>query len=1295
MLFAPVRHYWLANNCQFWNSLRQRGLLTRQRPVLCGRWLQAIRIAVVMLSIVAFWGGPAAAITFDLDNTNDNENEEPSWDPGGHILATLMDAAADHWEFILPVFGPGLTYSIEFHWEADLDTNTLGLTTDYGPAIDKLLEFNRDRIWFDDPTPYDHSEFDFSTGQTFYSGLSSEQAAFFPGTTPPGALEVGFEGYALPDQVAGVSGNAPDGEDVDDLLSTIIHEMGHALGIIGEEPGEYNIYPHHVGWTFDVLVAEDDDSGHLGGDGLVPWLMCHGCANDNVRRLPSATDALVVAEDQGIEHVDLWRVGSISSGSWHDQYNWIGGRVPDQAQDVYIRHGIGTVSLQGDAQAKSLVIASGSSRVHTNNHRLSVPGGPTDVFTELIVDAGGQAELAELNLISTGRLTISGGTATVNGVLSINRSDGLVSRVQGRGNVRIGTLLLNNGLILADGGTLQFLRAGFPATILDLDGNSTEPGQVMAIDGDLIFDAVLTDHFDGVMLIGVNRTVTMKHDWALGTNGFLGLNGGSFLIENDAAILSDGNSSSTFGVHGQIQVPYGKRGHLQTKVRLENDATIDADGVLRLSGYTTFVGPSISGYAIEQYGHATVEDHSYIHAQVYDWDGDDTNPSEVTLAAFKRFNIFPDLTRSQELRIDYADNGYDGSTYVNGGHLEVRTTSLIDEQSMTYGPAPWTINPLGMVQLNNAIIATEGLTFDGSLLKGSPVVVAGTLQAVGPDNEVASDHFTLQPGGKIEILSTTVNNVVHSSGQLHINTAATYSGGTITGDEFSSIHHSQPVLVDGDVSVEVSTFDFDGRLTTLGNQINIQGGRLQVEAAAVQDGAYPHMVRSNFEISNGALMVSRVADPFAPGPPGVYLSWELKSNSEIELTGNATISASDDFNNLVKTGSEMQVAGLVKASGAGNIIYAPTRVLGGGMIVAHDDQLEIAAGTTIESGGLVKALVAGGIRFSQHLAVEAGGTLQADGRVLLEGSTYLQGGTFEGNAVISQDGDLFVEQPSTSNVKYLDLDGANDARDLRLGADFTVNAESIEYSWTNVNNPITPLDPVFNGAIDVYAPATLTMNIGDSAADAGWTLGNGVVYIDPNLDDGVGQGKGLTIAGSPLQFCNTFIHIGAGSWLNIDADASGIFTPPQGGGTMQFNADLSPGKSPAALSFEGSLAFGPDARVMMEIYRTLEAGGTDEPFDSFEVAGMLDLGGATLEVIFQDGFEPVAGQSFQLFSASSIVGSFSKVIPHGMPQGLMLHPSGLSQGFLLVGVAPEPSTFLLALFAVTLSSRGLSTRQRR
>ena len=112
---------------------------------------------------------------------------------------------------------------------------------------------------------------------------------------------------------------------------------------------------------------------------------------------------------------------------------------------------------------------------------------------------------------------------------------------------------------------------------------------------------------------------------------------------------------------------------------------------------------------------------------------------------------------------------------------------------------------------------------------------------------------------------------------------ATYSGGTIrdlSGD--GSIHHLTPVLVDGDVSVEVSTFEFDGRLTTLGNQFNIQEGRLQGEAAALQHDTNIDLVSSDFEINNGALMVSRVADPLALGPPSTYLPWQLAFGAEIE-----------------------------------------------------------------------------------------------------------------------------------------------------------------------------------------------------------------------------------------------------------------------------------------------------------------------------------------------------------------------------------------------------------------------------
>ena len=98
-----------------------------------------------------------------------------------------------------------------------------------------------------------------------------------------------------------------------DLLSTVVHEIGHVLGLSGFEPGEYNIYPHHVGGLQDVLVLEGG-GGHLSGHGTVPFLMCEGCGVVGVRRFATATDVLVIAEDQGITDVHLERVGSISSG---------------------------------------------------------------------------------------------------------------------------------------------------------------------------------------------------------------------------------------------------------------------------------------------------------------------------------------------------------------------------------------------------------------------------------------------------------------------------------------------------------------------------------------------------------------------------------------------------------------------------------------------------------------------------------------------------------------------------------------------------------------------------------------------------------------------------------------------------------------------------------------------------------------------------------------------------------------------------------------------------------------------
>ena len=138
---------------------------------------------------------------------------------------------------------------------------------------------------------------------------------------------------------------------------------------ITAEPGEFNIDPQHVGGLENVLVLEDNDGGHLAGQGIVPFLMCESCGVPGVRRFPTATDVLVIAEDQGLDTVHLDRVDRISNGLWSNVDGWIGGAVPDETQDVSIRHG-GTVSLDENSQVKSVLVKTGTS-LSLGNHQLA------------------------------------------------------------------------------------------------------------------------------------------------------------------------------------------------------------------------------------------------------------------------------------------------------------------------------------------------------------------------------------------------------------------------------------------------------------------------------------------------------------------------------------------------------------------------------------------------------------------------------------------------------------------------------------------------------------------------------------------------------------------------------------------------------------------------------------------------------------------------------------------------------------------------------------------------------------
>src|SRR3990172_1955633 len=171
---------------------------------------RAVRFVALGAILLATVTQPQAhAITLNMTYFNEGDpvphDENPSGDPAGIILKAHFQAAKTIWESLLP--GGGV-YDFDFEWDNDIPG--LGLYTPVGDFI----EINPNQNWYADPFPTDNVEFSPGT-QTLYSGLSaSDQATYFPGTAPPGALEVGFLGTGTAGTVGAGGFHAQNGNDL-------------------------------------------------------------------------------------------------------------------------------------------------------------------------------------------------------------------------------------------------------------------------------------------------------------------------------------------------------------------------------------------------------------------------------------------------------------------------------------------------------------------------------------------------------------------------------------------------------------------------------------------------------------------------------------------------------------------------------------------------------------------------------------------------------------------------------------------------------------------------------------------------------------------------------------------------------------------------------------------------------------------------------------------------------------------------------------------------------------------------
>jgi hypothetical protein len=472
-------------------------------------------------------------------------------------LTLHLGVAAVYWQ---NVFKDDHDLTIRYRWVLESLPSANVIATDaQGRPIEGIVRVPANFKYYYDPNPLDDDEFPMSP--KLYRTLHPDEQAEAISGTPPEVFEVAYVGT---------------NKDLHaDLLTILFHEVGHIVGlesdVWGAEPatcvpeaaGAYHeLDPLWVGGAAVALKAHefiDDgqtkfDCSHLALGGIeacktdpdqptlseepsdIGCLTVRECTSHqslfwsgiypSSRQRPETAGIFAIARAAGWQIIDLPRKFSLGSGQWEEASTWLGNRVPDVDDDVYIVNRLGaddvcaaqgvpaTVKLFDAGAARNLTI-SGGNRLELFFAPLDVggtvrvgPAGPTPLAgtgSSLTVDTSATLEASHVEVFAGSRLDVA-----YNGFADIFR---LSSRgvIRGAGAIEA-SLLQNNGTIRGNGDTPLVFTTSNPNPAFDLTGTSGI-SIIEALVGDLVFDGKLTAPVTATISVGGGRAITFTQGW--------------------------------------------------------------------------------------------------------------------------------------------------------------------------------------------------------------------------------------------------------------------------------------------------------------------------------------------------------------------------------------------------------------------------------------------------------------------------------------------------------------------------------------------------------------------------------------------------------------------------------------------------------------------------------------------------------------------------------------------------------------------------------------------------------------